>query len=321
MKQQVKKGDFSMKREKAVVIGSGFVGSTTAYTLAAKGIFDDIGLIDIDQDKAEGDAADISHGTSFVKPVKITSGGYDLCKDADIIIITAGVGQKKGETRRELLERNAKVFRSITDKIKENVTGEPLVMVVSNPVDVLTYMTWKMLGYDKKRVFGSGTVLDTSRMKYLLGECANIDVRNIHTFVIGEHGDSSVPVWSATSIAGLKINDFAKTCDCGDIYSIPDKVREAAYDVIDKKGATYYAIALAVARICEAITGDERSVLTVSRIMEGEYSLKDVAISIPTIVGVDGAERVIELPLSEEERAGLEKSAGIMKSQLRDIGF
>ncbi|MGM9550636.1 MAG: L-lactate dehydrogenase [Clostridia bacterium] len=310
-----------MKREKAVVIGSGFVGSTIAYTLAAKGIFDDIGLIDIDVDKAEGDAADISHGVSFVKPVSITSGGYDLCKDADMIVITAGVGQKKGETRRELLERNAVVFKSITDKIKENAKGEPLVMVVSNPVDVLTYMTWKMLGYDKSRVFGSGTVLDTSRMKYLLGKCADIDMRNIHTYVIGEHGDSSVPVWSATSIAGLRIEEFAKTHECVDIYEIPQKVREAAYDVIDKKGATYYAIALAVSRICEAITGDEKSVLTVSKVMEGEYSLNDVAISIPTIVGGMGAGKVIELPLSKEEKEGLEKSAEIMKGQLRDIGF
>lgn len=310
-----------MKREKAVVIGSGYVGSTIAYTLAAKGLFDDIGIIDIDQDKAEGDAADISHGLSFVKPVEITSGGYDLCKDADMIIITAGVAQKKGETRRELLTRNAAVFKSITDKIKETVTGEPLVMVVSNPVDVLTYMTWKMLGYEKSRVFGSGTVLDTSRMKYLLGKCANIDMRNIHTFVIGEHGDSSVPVWSATSIAGLRIEDFSKISSCGNIYDIPAKVREAAYDVIDKKGATYYAIALAVSRICEAVTGDEKSVLTVSRIMEGEYGLKDVAVAIPTIVGVDGAEKIIELTLSEEEKAGLDKCAEIMHGQLRDIGF
>lgn len=310
-----------MRREKAVIIGSGFVGSTIAYTLAIKGIFDDLAIIDLDRDKAEGDAIDISHGGAFVKPVKISAGDYNLCKDADVIIITAGVAQKSGETRLDLLQRNIAVFKNITDNIKKTVEHEPIVLVVSNPVDILTYVTWKMLGYDKSKVIGSGTVLDTSRMKYHLGQCAQVDVRNIHTYVIGEHGDSSVPAWSATSIAGLSPEEFSKRNPGCNIYCVPQMVREAAYDVIDKKGATYYAIGLAVARICEAITGDEKSVLTVSSIVDGEYGFSSVALSIPTVVGVNGGERIVELPLREDEMEGLKNSADIMREQMNKAGY
>ncbi len=313
-----------MHREKAVIIGSGFVGSTIAYTLAVKGYFEDIGIIDLDRDKAEGDALDINHGLSFVKPVTITSGGYDLCKNADIIIITAGANQKSGETRLDLLNRNIAVFRSITDQIKAKVTGEPIVLVVSNPVDVLTYITDQLLGFRKGRVLGSGTVLDTSRMKYLLGKYTKIDTRNIHTYVIGEHGDSEVAAWSATSIAGLTPDEFSRGIGGeprGNIYEIPNLVKDAAYEVIDKKGATYYAIALAVARICEAILGDERSILTVSAVLNGEYGAKDVAMSVPAIVGGGGVEAVVEVPFNEEEMGGLSNSAQMMSSLLREAGF
>lgn len=310
-----------MKREKAVVIGSGFVGSTIAYTLALKGIFDDIAIIDINQDKAEGDAIDISHGGAFVKPVSISSGSYKLCKDADVIIITAGVAQKQGETRLDLLQRNIDVFKNITDNIKAEVSGEPIVMVVSNPVDILTYITWKMLGFSKNRVFGSGTVLDTSRMKYLLGKTAGIDVRNVHTYVIGEHGDSSVAAWSSTSIAGLSPEQFNRRHPEVNLMGLPHQVKEAAYDVIDKKGATYYAIALAVARICEALVGDEKSVLTVSTVLEGEYGLDSVSLSVPCVVGVDGVDEIVELDLSDIEMQGLKNSAAIMREQLEKSGF
>lgn len=307
-----------MYREKAVIIGSGFVGSTIAYTLAVKGLFEDIGIIDLDKDKAEGDAMDISHGVSFVKPVNIFSGGYDLCKGADIIIITAGANQKKGETRIELLNRNVSVFKSITDNIKAKTDGEPLVLVVSNPVDVLTYVAWKLLGYKKGRVFGSGTVLDTSRMKYLLGKYTGIDTRNIHTYVVGEHGDSEVAAWSVTSVAGLTPDKF---CAERDIYEIPQLVKEAAYEVIDKKGATYYAIALAVARICEAVFGDEKSILTVSSVLEGEYGAENIALSVPSVVGGGGVEQVIEVPFDENEMKGLAESSEIMSRLLREAGF
>ncbi len=310
-----------MRREKAVVIGSGFVGSTIAYTLALKGVFDDIAIIDINQDKAEGDAIDISHGGAFVKPVKISSGNYKLCKDADVIIITAGVAQKQGETRLDLLQRNIDVFKNITDSIKAEVEHEPIVMVVSNPVDILTYITWKMLGFSKNKVFGSGTVLDTSRMKYLLGKTAGIDVRNVHTYVIGEHGDSSVAAWSSTSIAGLSPEQFNKKHPEVNLMGLPRQVKEAAYNVIDKKGATYYAIALAVARICEALAGDEKAVLTVSSVLEGEYGMDSVALSVPCVVGVDGVDEIIELDLSDIEMQGLKNSAAIMREQLEKSGF
>lgn len=313
-----------MHRKKAVIIGSGFVGSTIAYTLAVKGLFEDIGIIDLDADKAEGDALDISHGVSFVKPVNIMSGGYELCKESDIIIITAGASQKKGETRLELLNRNISVFKSITDNIKTNTDEEPLVLVVSNPVDVLTFVTWKLLGYKKGRVFGSGTVLDTSRMKYLLGKFTGIDMRNIHTYVVGEHGDSEVAAWSATSIAGLSPESFCEKygqCKKQDIFSIAQRVKDAAYDVIDKKGATYYAIALAVARICEAVFGDEKSILTVSAVLEGEYGKKDIALSVPSIVGGGGVEQVIEVPFDDSEMKGLSESSDLMSRLLREAGF
>lgn len=310
-----------MKREKAVVIGSGFVGSTIAYTLAIKGIFDDIAIIDINQDKAEGDAIDISHGGAFVKPVRISSGDYKLCRDADVIIITAGVAQSQGETRLDLLHRNIAVFKSITDNIKAAIDHEPIVMVVSNPVDILTYVTWKMLGFSKNKVFGSGTVLDTSRMKYLLGKTAGVDVRNVHTYVIGEHGDSSVAAWSATSIAGLSPEQFNRKHPEVNLMGLPHQVKEAAYDVIDKKGATYYAIALAVARICEALVGDEKSVLTVSSVLEGEYGMNFIALSVPCVVGVNGVDEVIELDLSDIEAQGLRNSAEIMAKLLREAGF
>ena len=313
-----------MHREKVVIIGSGYVGSTIAYTLAVKGLFEDIGIIDLDKDKAEGDALDISHGVSFTKPVRVTSGGYELCKNTDMIIITAGVNQKKGESRIELLKRNAEVFRSITENIKRNACGEPIVLVVSNPVDVLTYMTHKYLGFTRGRVFGSGTVLDTSRMKYLLGEYTGVDMRNIHTYIIGEHGDSEVAAWSTTSIAGLLPSEFCERFGgCGErsIFEIPELVKKAAYDVIDKKGATYYAIALATARICEAVFGDERSILTVSSVLEGEYSLSGVALSVPSIVGGNGVESVVEIPFDKREIDGLYNSAAIMKEQAEKLGL
>lgn len=311
-----------MHREKAVIIGSGYVGSTIAYTLAVKGLFEDIGIIDLDAEKAEGDALDISHGVSFMKPVSITSGGYDLCKGADIIIITAGVNQKKDETRTELLARNVKVLKSVTDKIKEKITSEPIVLVVSNPVDVLTYVTSRLLGFKKGRVFGSGTVLDTSRMKYLLGQYTRIDMRNIHTYIIGEHGDSEVAAWSATSIAGLNPTQFCErfgNCGGRDIFEIPELVKKAAYEVIDKKGATYYAIALAVSRICEAVFGDERSILTVSAPLSGEYGVENAALSVPSIIGGNGVESVIEIPFAEDEMKGLSESARLMRKLLDEV--
>lgn len=313
-----------MFRGKLVVIGAGAVGSTTAYTIMLSGLFQEIVLIDINKDKAEGDALDMAHGVSFVKPVSVISGDYSDCKDADIIVITAGAPQKEGETRLDLLKDNAKIYKSIIENTMKYAPGDVILMPVSNPVDILTYITYKLSGLKKNQVLGSGTVLDTSRLKYMISSKTGVDARNCHTYIIGEHGDSEVAAWSVTNIGGMTMNEFCKytdrcSIDCLDELYI--KVKNAAYEIIDKKGATFYAIAVAVRRICECIAGDESSILTVSGIFEGEYDIKDVALSVPTIVNGSGVERILEVPFSKEEMKGLRDSAHTLSGILREFGF
>ena len=264
-----------MFKGKISVIGAGFVGSTTAYTIMQAGLASEIVLIDINKDKAEGDVMDMNHGINFVSPVKIMTGGYELIKNSSVIIITAGVNQKPGETRIDLLKRNTAVFKNIFGEISKYCDSKTIILVVTNPVDILTYISIKISGLSKKNVFGSGTVLDTARLKYLIGEKANIDVRDIHTYIIGEHGDTEVAAWSCTSIAGIYIDEYCDICKrcengnkiCKNEYETLTK--NAAYEIINKKGATYYAIALSVKRIVECITGNENSILTVSSYLDG----------------------------------------------------
>lgn len=314
-----------MHRGKLVVIGAGYVGSTCAYTLMHSGIFSEIAIIDVNKDKAEGDALDMSHGAAFVKPVKVYSCDYSCCRDADMIIISAGANQKNGETRIDLLKRNAVILKDIIDNIKANTDDYPILLVVSNPVDILTYITYKLSGWPLRRVIGSGTVLDTSRFKYLLSSHTGIDARNIHAYIIGEHGDSEIAAWSTTTIGGLPIDKFCDnciTCDNGNLTNMLDEVRNAAYEIINKKGATFYAIALAVERIVTAIVNDEKSILTVSSVLDGEkYGIEDVCLSVPTVVGGKGIIDVIETPLNEEEQQGLKESAHKISEILRELGF
>lgn len=314
-----------MFKGKITVVGAGNVGSTIAYTLMMSGLVSEIVLIDVNKDKAEGDAMDMSHGVSFVSPVRITAGDYSEIKDSDMVIITAGASQREGEKRTDLLRRNADIFKSIIGNVMKYCSDETLLMVVTNPVDILTYITYKISGLPKNRVVGSGTVLDTSRLKYLIGENANIDTRNVHTYIIGEHGDSEVAAWSVTSIAGMNVEDYCKNgvCISGDICKEEyfTKTKNAAYEIIDKKGSTYYAIALAVKRIVECIVGDENSILTVSSLLEGEYGISDICLSVPTIVGAGGAERILQIDFSDDEIKGLRQSADTLKSLAREIGF
>lgn len=315
-----------MFKGKITVIGAGNVGSTIAYTLMMSGLVSEIVLIDVNKDKAEGDAMDMSHGVSFVTPVRVIAGDYSEIKDSDMVIITAGASQREGEKRTALLRRNADIFKSIIGRVMKYCTDETLLMVVTNPVDILTYITHKISGLPKNRVIGSGTVLDTSRLKYLIGENANIDTRNVHTYIIGEHGDSEVAAWSVTSIAGMNVEDYCKNggaCISSNICKEEyfTKTKNAAYEIIDKKGSTYYAIALAVKRIVECIVGDENSILTVSSLMEGEYGISDICLSVPTIVGAGGAERILQIDFSDEEIHGLRSSAETLKSLAREIGF
>ena len=313
-----------MFRGKVVVIGAGAVGSTTAYTLLLGGLFSEIVLIDINKDKAEGDALDMAHGVSLVKPVAVYSGDYKDCKNADIVVITAGAPQKGAQTRLDLLKDNVEIFQKIIKSIMKYAPSDVILMPVSNPVDILTYVTYKLSGLPKNQVLGSGTVLDTSRLKYLISRKTGVDARNCHTYIIGEHGDSEVAAWSVTNIGGMTMNEFCKytgKCDLNDLDRMYNEVKNSAYEIIRKKGATYYAIAVAVARICECIAGDENSILTVSGIFEGEYDIRDVALSVPTMVGGNGVERIYEVPFSKEEMKGLRDSAATLSELLREIGM
>ena len=295
-----------MENRKVVIIGDGAVGSTIAYTLMMQDYVNEIAIIDLNINKVEGDVLDMVHGVSFVSPKSIKVGTYDDVKDAHIIVITAGVGQKEGETRLDLLKRNIDVFDSIIDNIKPNLSNDAVVLVVTNPVDLLTLHTYKRLGIPSNRVIGSGTVLDTSRLKFLLSKEANIDTRNIHALVIGEHGDSEVSAFSVSTIAGLSIEkyleDNGKNAEkvCAEIH---EKVKNAAYEIINKKGATFYAIGLSTAKIIETILNNQKSVLTVSTFIENEFNgmIQNVYLSLPSVVGRNGVERILHLNYSYAE--------------------
>lgn len=315
-----------MFKGKITVIGAGAVGSTTAYTLMLSGLVSEIVLIDINKKVAEGNALDMNHGISFVSPVKIIAGDYPDIKGSDMVLITAGASQEPGERRTDLLKRNAKITESIIENVLKYCHDDTIIMMVTNPVDILTYICYKISGFSKNHIIGSGTVLDTSRLKYLLGEHTNIDVRNVHTYIIGEHGDSEVAAWSSTSVAGMKIDDFCKNtkmCDTNRLCTdnIYETVKNSAYEIIEKKGATYYAIALAVKRIIESIIGNEKSILTVSSMLDGQYGISGMCLSVPTIVSSEGAEKIIEIELNDEELTGLRKSAETLKKLAKEIGY
>jgi len=309
---------------KATIVGAGFVGSTTAYTLMLGGLFSELVLIDINETKARGEAMDLNHGMPFAKPVKIYQGSYADSRGSDLIIITAGANQKEGETRIDLVHRNVSVFKSIIEQvIQYNRPEDALILVVTNPVDILTYAAWKLSGFPASHVLGSGTVLDTARFRYLLGEHVGVDTRNVHGYILGEHGDTELPAWSHTSIAGMSVETYCNTCrSCSDHQSMDDifqKVKNSAYEIIRAKGATYFAVALAVQRISEAIMRDEHSILTVSSILSGQYGVGDVAVSVPTIVGRDGIKEVIEIPITQEEMRLLHQSAETLKSIIKEL--
>lgn len=310
-----------VKNTKISIIGAGFVGSTTAYALMNGGLASEIVIVDLNKDKAEGEAMDLSHGSSFVKPIKIIAGSYEDTKDSDIVIITAGAASKPGETRLNLINRNLAIFKSIIPEIVR-YSPESILLVVSNPVDILSYIAYKLSGFPKERVIGSGTVLDTSRLKYLLGEHFNVDDRNIHTYIMGEHGDSEIVTWSLTSIAGMGVEEYCKSncnkCDGSLKYKIQEDVKNSAYNIIEKKGATYYAVGLAIRRIVEAILRDENSILTVSTLMEGDYDIDDIYIGAPCIVGASGVKRVLQAPLNDSEAEALKESAEKLKKVLNE---
>ena len=307
---------------KAAIIGCGFVGSSSAFALMQSGLFSEIVLIDSDMERAEGEALDISHGMPLAKPTKIYAGSYDDASDAAIIIVTAGANQKPDETRLDLVKKNVAIFRSVIPEIpKRNYQG--IILVVANPVDILTYAAVKFSGLSPKRVIGSGTVLDTARLKYLLSEHLNVDSRSIHAYIIGEHGDSEFAAWSSANVSGVPLFDFCKMR--GHTHyeeasrEIEEKVRNSAYEIIKRKHATYYGIAMSVKRICEAVIRDEKSVLPVSSIIDDVYGIHDVALSLPAIVGKDGVENIMPIRLNEEEHKRLRNSAEVLRGVINDV--
>jgi L-lactate dehydrogenase len=301
-----------------VVVGAGFVGMSFAYSLMIQGIASEIVIVDIDRKKAEGEAMDLNHGMSFVRPARIWAGNYSDCEGADIVVLTAGVAQKPGESRLELVDRNAKIFRQVISKITE-YNKDCILLVATNPVDVMTYVSLKLSGFPSNRVIGSGTILDTSRLRYLLGEYLKIDPRNVHAYIIGEHGDSEVPVWSLANVAGTRLKDYCPVCgqeyDENYLNNIFEQVKNAAYKIIELKGRTYYAIGLGLTRIVESIMRDENAVLTVSSLLQNYYGVSDLCLSVPTIVNRDGVREVLKLPLEAKEIKQFQNSATI----LRDI--
>ncbi len=305
---------------KIAIIGAGNVGATMAYTFALFGTASEIALIDINETKARGEALDISHGMPLCPPAKITGGGYDQLDGADITIMTAGANQEPGETRRALTTRNMKVMDAASREITLRAP-ETILIVVTNPVDPLTRAAIEMTGFSPRRVMGSGTVLDTLRLRAMLADHTHLDPRNVHGFVLGEHGDSEFAAWSTISISGMDMDEYCRNCGQCD-WQLPDRmraafdadVRKAAYKVIDMKGATFYAVAVAVRRICEAILRDEHSILTVSSLLTGEYGIDGVCLSLPTVVGRRGVDRVIPLKLAPDEELLLRHSADVVRA-------
>ena len=317
----MKKGDL----KKVALVGTGFVGMSFAYALLNSGECDQLVLIDVNKEKAKGEAMDLNHGLPFAKRnMLIYAGEYSDCYDADIVVIAAGVAQKEGEGRIALLKRNYEVFKSIIDPIVAS-GFDGIFLVATNPVDIMTKITLELSGFDPSHVIGSGTTLDTARLRYLLGDYFSIDPRNVHAYVIGEHGDSEIVPWSQAYITTKKIHDIVDSSNgrfsYDDLYRISKDVTGAAQKIIKAKSATYYGIGMALVRIVRAIFGDEKSALTVSVMLNGEYGVNDVYAGLPAIIGRNGVEEIIVLDLKENERTAFINSCKFLKETAEEIGF
>ena len=304
-------------------MGAGAVGSTFAYALAQKGLVEEINLIDANKDFAEGQALDLAHGQPYYPSVKIRAGDEKDYSDAQVIVITAGAKQAPGETRLALVKKNAAIIKSIVDQIVGQ-GSQGVILVASNPVDILTYVALKRSGWPTGRVIGSGTVLDSARFRYLLSQHCGIDVSNVHAYFLGEHGDSEFPAWSMTHIAGVAIDDYCPLCNKCNAWQlererIAKTVKESAYHIINYKGATYFAIGIALVRIVGTILQDQRSVLPVSTLLNGEYGIRDICLGVPCVVGQGGVRQIVDAPLLQDEKAALSKSADILKEVLKQL--
>lgn len=309
-------------KRKVALIGTGMVGMSYAFALLNRNICDEIVLVDLNAERAEGEAMDLSHGIPFAQTrMRIWSGSYEDCKDADLAVITAGAPQAPGETRLDLVNKNSKIITAIVKDLVESGFGG-LMLIASNPVDVMTMVAAKASGFERGRVFGSGTTLDTARLRYAIGEHFNVDPKNVHAFVIGEHGDSEFVPWSQAMISTLPVTEMCRrsgNCCNGDLQDIAQSVKDAAYTIINAKKATYYGIAMALARITAAIFSDERSILTLSAPLMGEYGEKEVCAGVPCIVGREGVKSVVELMLTDDELDKLHRSCDVLRESYNQI--
>lgn len=308
--------------KKVAIVGVGMVGMSYAYAMLNQNICDELCLIDINKERVEGEAADLSHGLPFApSSMKIYSGDYTDCTDMDLIVICAGVPQLEGETRRDLLQKNYKVFKTIVKPIVENGFSG-VFLVASNPVDVMTKAVLDLSGFPPERVLGSGTSLDTARLRYMMSDYFKINPRNVHAYVMGEHGDSEFVAWSSAMLSVLPLKELSSYNEqmMKDLDDIAVNVRESAYKIIKAKKATYYGIGMVLARLTRAILNDENSIFTISAYLNGEYGEKDIYIGVPALINRDGVRRILEIPLDGEEKKKFSESAGIIREMLDEIG-
>ena len=312
-------------KPKIAIIGAGNVGSTFAFSLMISGLAREIVLIDKNESLAIGECMDLNHGLSFAHPTKIYAAGFEGCVDADIVVITAGANQKPDETRTDLVNKNVAIFKDIVPAVAKYAKNS-ILLVVTNPVDILTYVTLKLSGFPSNRVIGSGTVLDTARLKYMISDYAKVDPGNIHAYIMGEHGDTELPVWSNATIGGMDIetycSEYAQQGNAkNELKEIFLKVKNSAYEIIKRKGATNYSIALSLVKITRSILRDENSILPVSTLITDYYGISDVCISIPSIVNIHGVEQYVRIDLSDEEQELFKHSANTLKGFIRGIGL
>ena len=311
-----------MEKRKVVLVGTGFVGMSFAYSLFNQGGVNELVLIDVLKEKAQGEALDLAHGIAYAPArMDIRYGEYDECKDANIVVITAGIAQKQGgQTRLELVGTNTKIMKSVVENVMAS-GFKGVFVVASNPVDIMTYVVQKVSGLPTGRVIGSGTMLDTARLRYLLGERLKVSPKNTHAYVMGEHGDSSFVPWEHCYVGCKKLKDIAKDRHqtLEDLEQIRDDVKNAAYEIIEKKKATYYGIGMALTRLVTAILNDEQSILTVSAYLNGEYNEKDIYVGVPAIITSKGVRELLELPLSEKDQEKMSNSCKILRETIAGL--
>lgn len=308
------------KVNRVVLVGTGAVGCSYAYSMINQGVAEELVLIDVNEAKSEGEAMDLNHGIPFApSPIKVWSGSYQDCAQADLVVITAGLAQKPGETRLELVEKNTKIFKQIVKNIMAS-GFDGIFLVATNPVDILTYVTWKESGPPKERVIGSGTVLDSARLRFALGQHFNMDTRNVHAYIIGEHGDTELPVWSRAAVGVERLEELpAEKLNKESLEEIFVNVRDAAYHIIERKGATYYGIGMSLVRITKAILNNENCILTVSSYLDGQYGQNDVFIGVPAVINRGGIREVLEIELNEKEKEQFSHSVNVLKETMKPV--